>query len=104
MLPRRSFVMLGGCLALPAGVLAATGCNRAQAMPSSCTDTTGLSDDERAMRSTLSYVDRSSAPDRACKGCQQWSAPPEDGECGHCKLLKGPIHPMGSCKAFAPKS
>lgn len=98
MLARRSFVLLGGCIAL-----SGLGCKRATASPSSCEDTSSLTDEERAARTALAYADRVSAPEKSCNRCQHWVAPTEDGACGGCKLLKGPIHPTGSCKAFALK-
>ncbi len=103
MLGRRRFAVLGSYLALSAGAFA-LGCKRAAALPSSCEDTSGLSDDERAARTALAYTDRAPAPEKACRSCQQWVAPRDDGACGGCKLLKGPVHPVGTCKAFAPKS
>jgi hypothetical protein len=102
MLPRRSFVLAGGSLALSGG-LVVLGCKRAPSTPSSCEDTKGLTEDERTVRTTLAYVDRTPLAEKACKACQHWVLPAEDGACGGCKLLKGPIHPDGTCKAFAVK-
>ena len=42
-------------------------------------------------------------PEKACTRCNQWVGPAERSSCGSCKLLKGPIHPNGTCKAFAAK-
>ena len=41
-------------------------------------------------------------PNKACAQCKQWAPPKSEGSCGGCKLLGGPIHPQGTCKAFAP--
>jgi hypothetical protein len=103
MLGRRSLIVLGGHFAL-GGVAFVLGCDRAAALPKSCEDVTALSDDERAARSALAYADRTTKPDRACSSCVQWGAPNGAGACGGCKLLKGPIHPQGTCKAFAARS
>lgn len=69
-----------------------------------CTDTSGLSFDETNARKTLAYVDSSVDPKRTCVQCVQWVAAKEDGTCGGCKVLKGPVHPDGTCKSFAAKS
>jgi hypothetical protein len=79
-----------------------SGC-KSGSVPSLCEDTTGLTEEERGGRTALAYVDRSGDPNKACQGCQQWVAATRDGACGSCKLLKGPIHPLGGCKAFAAK-
>lgn len=73
-------------------------------LPDACTDTAGLTPDERQARNTLGYSDAPPSPDKTCDGCQQYVVAPTDGACGACKILKGPIHPHGYCKAFAPKS
>ncbi len=78
-------------------------CKRADSMPASCTDTSALSPDEVNTRTTLGYVDASTQGDRTCSACVQFLAPASDAQCGACKLLKGPIHPRGSCKAFAAR-
>ena len=68
-----------------------------------CVDTMGLSPDEVAARvNTLAYVDKSPYPDKLCSGCLQYQ-PAMQGQCGSCKVVKGPINPAGYCKSFAPK-
>lgn len=69
-----------------------------------CTDTSGLSDGETTARKALAYADASADPSRTCAKCVQWVEAKEDGTCGGCKVLKGPVHPNGTCKSFAPKS
>ena len=61
-----------------------------------------LSADDKKLRDTLKYTDQSPDPTKLCNGCQQYVHHP-DGECGGCKLFKGPIHPAGYCVAFAAK-
>jgi hypothetical protein len=70
----------------------------------SCTDTHALAPEEMQARTTLAYVDTTPEPGKECAGCQQFVAPPSDGQCGGCKVVKGPIHPRGYCKVFAPKA
>lgn len=58
--------------------------------------------EEQAQRTALKYVDHTSDENKECGKCQQFIPDPDDG-CGSCKLLKGPIHPAGTCIAFAAK-
>lgn len=85
------------------GALVAAGCKRAVAPPATCDEPNGLSAEERGVRNTLRYIDRSPDPKKACEACAQWIPQAQEGSCGACKLLKGPVHPAGSCRAFAPK-
>ena len=76
---------------------------RAKVGPAACTDTASLDENERAARAALAYADKAPTPEKVCSRCNQWVEPREPSSCGSCKLLKGPIHPDGSCKAFAAK-
>lgn len=92
----RSLAM-GAAFLLPASALLA--CKKELV----CTDTSGLSADEIAARNTLKYVDQSTDPAKPCSGCQQFKPSPMSGTCGACVVVKGPIHPNGSCSAWAKK-
>jgi hypothetical protein len=81
--------------------LALAACSKKE--PDSCTSTLGLTQDEIKTRNALAYKDRSTDPRKHCVDCQQYIAPPEIDECATCKVLKGPVHPKGSCNVFAPK-
>ncbi len=96
MITRRRLIGGGATLLLAS-------CNRADASPASCTDVSALAPDDAKVRATLGYVDASTQGDKTCSACVQFIASPSPGQCGSCKLLKGPIHPRGSCKAFAAK-
>ena len=85
------------------GLLALGGCSMSGSVPASCVDVAGLAEEEVKARTALGYADRATDPTRACKGCNQWIAATTSGACGGCKLMKGPIHPDGSCKAFTPR-
>jgi hypothetical protein len=89
------------------GVLAVVGvggCSKAAQSPSlSCTDTTGLSAADVGVRAALAYSDLSTEAGKTCAACQQF-LPDAAGGCGTCKVVRGPINPLGSCKAFAPKA
>jgi hypothetical protein len=101
MITRRRLLVLSG------GALLAAGCSRSKAAPAACDDAPSLAslkDDERATRATMAYADHAPAPERTCEHCNQWVAASERSSCGTCKLLKGPIHPDGTCKAFTAKT
>lgn len=71
--------------------------------PSSCTNVAGLSQADIGLRTTLEYVDRSPVAAQTCDVCVQWIPAPSSDACGGCKVMKGPVHPKGHCKVFAPK-
>lgn len=100
---RRNFLGrgVGGLLVL----LAADGCQK-PGKPLSCASTAGLSPDEQAVRTTLGYVDLSPEAGKDCIACHQFEPSPQGAyrSCGSCKLMKGPIHPKGYCRGFAPKA
>ena len=81
--------------------LALAACEKKE--PDACTSTLGLTQDEIKTRTSLAYVDRSADPKKHCVDCQQYIAPPSIDQCGGCKVLKGPVHPRGSCNVFTPK-
>ena len=72
-------------------------CKRPDTCPPSA-----LGADDRKLRETLHYTDRSPDPQKLCNGCQQY-LPNNDADCGECKLMKGFIHPAGYCIAFAAR-
>lgn len=82
-----------------------SGCKK-DSKPFTCTDTAALAPADTAVRTALGYVEPSTEAGKDCNGCVQFVASPTDasGACGTCKLMKGPIHPKGYCKGFAPKS
>lgn len=63
----------------------------------SCDESLHLSAADKEARRALNYQDRASEPSLACKLCRQFVA--GDG-CGSCKLMAGPVHPLGTCKIF----
>lgn len=84
-----------------AGVAMIQACKRDE--PASCIHVMGLAEADITLRRTLEYVDRSPVPDQTCERCVQWIAAAESGQCGGCKIMKGPVHPQGYCKVFAAK-
>ena len=68
-----------------------------------CTDTTGLTEQEVTMRNQLQYVDASPDPEKLCSNCVLYTEPEAGAQCGGCTVVKGPIHPDGYCTSWAPK-
>jgi hypothetical protein len=64
----------------------------------------GLSTEDVLARRKLAYADIANDARKACISCQQFVSPTEDDQCGGCKILRGPIHPGGSCKAFVERA
>lgn len=83
-----------------AGTTGLVACKRDERV-ASCGDTP-LSTDEREMRARLGYLETAPDPNRTCAACAQFIGG-ADG-CGTCKLLGGNIHPLGTCKAYAPRA
>lgn len=70
----------------------------------SCTDTSGLKESQIKTRKSLEYVDKSPKSDKNCENCQLYQPPENEGECGGCQSVPGPIHPKGYCTAWVKKS
>jgi hypothetical protein len=103
-LTRRDLFQRSAALSVLAVVGAGAGaCSKAQSAAPSCSDTTGLAAADVQVRATLAYADVSAEPGKVCTSCQQFLPGPADG-CGTCKVLRGPISPRGSCKAFVAKA
>lgn len=84
------------------GAAGLSACSKSQAATEFvCTDVGGLSDGDQAARTAAGYADRAPDPAHACDKCHQF-LPAADG-CGACKLLRGPVHPQGTCRVFAAK-
>ena len=69
-----------------------------------CTDISGLTPEDKAARELAGYAERTLEADKTCERCQQWVEPKDSASCGACKLMKGPIHPLGGCKVFAKRA
>jgi hypothetical protein len=87
-------------LVAPAAALAfAAACKKGA--PASCNDKSGLTPADVSAREALAYVDRSTDMTQLCVKCRQYLPGPASDACGSCKIMKGPIHPNGTCRAFA---
>ena len=94
---RRAFV---ASLSALSGI-GASACSKAKAQPFTCTDVSALNETDRTAREKLAYADRAPTPDKECVRCVQYIEA-EQG-CGSCKIVRGPIHPNGTCTQFAAK-
>jgi hypothetical protein len=103
-LRRRDLLASTAAWGASAGLGAVVGCGR-EPRRFSCMDTTGLPPDAVALRTSpaVAYTDAAIDPAKTCTRCQQFIAPPSGAGCGSCKVLKGPVHPNGGCRLFAPK-
>lgn len=93
-----------GTLAIGAvSVLQACGKKEGEGAAPKCDDTTGLSDADKALRTSLKYMDKSPEATKSCKVCLQFTPPEGGAACGGCKLFKGTVSPEGYCNGFAAK-
>lgn len=76
----------------------------AEAKGVDCTDITGLSDADKGTRTGLQYVEKGPDPAKHCDKCALYTEPTGGSGCGGCTVVKGPINPLGTCTAFAPKA
>lgn len=65
-----------------------------------CDDLSGLTEQEIAMREQLQYVAQSEKEGQVCTNCRFWQPAEQEGTCGGCQLIKGPIHPNGWCASW----
>jgi hypothetical protein len=89
------------------GVLAAFGaaaCGK-ERHALSCMDTSALAPADLALRTSTAVAYADSAVDlgKPCDRCQHFLPAPVAGDCGACKVVKGPINPKGGCKLFVAK-
>ncbi len=73
------------------------GCKKNE--PVACAEPAG-NPDELAARKAVAYTESTPDPSKDCAKCRHFVGAADS--CGTCKLLKGPIHPKGSCKVFSP--
>jgi hypothetical protein len=69
-----------------------------------CDHVTGLPPQGIQIRQSVGYVDRSKTKDQDCLNCHQYVPPPSAGQCGTCKVMPGPAHPLAWCKVWVQKT
>ncbi len=65
-----------------------------------CSDLTGLSEEDKTVRTELEYVAQSPYPEKVCDNCAVWIKPEEGKPCGGCEIMEGPVHPKGYCNSW----
>jgi len=78
--------------------------NAAMEAADPCNDISQLAPDERTTRTTFKYQPRAQDPTKLCVTCNFWIPDPKGGLCGTCTLVKGPVHPKGSCISWVEKT
>ena len=73
------------------------GCGEASGL---CADPDMLSRGEAQMRKTRDYAEISPFEQQNCASCQFFRSY-EDGACGHCEILDGPVSEGGHCSSWA---
>ena len=68
-----------------------------------CTEAPGLDAEQAAARVTLGYSDLAADEARSCLSCNHYTVAAE-GSCGSCRLVRGPIHPAGTCRVWVARS
>jgi hypothetical protein len=68
-----------------------------------CPNQESMSEQERAIRHSLKYVDKTPIAGRTCDNCKLYILPSSTSHCGGCKVVPGPIHPRGYCTAWIPR-
>lgn len=100
---RRGFLAVFGAGAAGLAVLA-SGCRKGGGGNNLvCTDVSKLSEAEKAARTSLKYVDKSTVAGKNCSNCQLFKPAAQATVCGGCTVLKGPINPLGHCASWAQK-
>lgn len=68
-----------------------------------CTDESALSAADRTARHGAQYADRAPDASRACAQCSFFQAGAAE-QCGTCAVVRGPIHPQGTCQLWAART
>jgi hypothetical protein len=69
-----------------------------------CDDLSKLTDAEKAQRTALGYIEKSTQEGKSCTTCQQHVVPAKETDCGTCKVVPGPINPNGYCNVWVQKT
>ncbi len=73
----------------------------AQEAADPCNDLSSLTQPELAVRETFEYEARSADGTDLCRTCEFWRPAADGGPCGTCTIVKGPVHPLGTCISWA---
>ena len=93
---RRDF--LKGFVALP--ILGFVAACKPSADYTACGDESGLTPEQKQIRSSLAYTNVSADPAKPCSTCKLYVGPKTEGACASCTVMAGPVSPLGSCKSW----
>ena len=100
-------MLLSGCggekKAEQAGAQAHNAVKAARQAADPCNDLTTLTKDELTTRTTFKYETKATDATKLCETCNFWQPSAKEELCGACTLVKGPIHPLGSCISWVEK-
>ncbi len=97
LLERSLQLPLGGMLLATAATV-----QTAQAADAVCADLSKLPGDQRGLRESLNYVEKSMDPTMNCGKCGLFEA--KGTGCGHCMIFSGPANFGGHCDSWSPKA
>jgi hypothetical protein len=81
-----------------AAVLGVAGCRKKLGV--FCEGGEAMPPSDVQLRSALAYVDTTTEPEKSCLKCFLYLPPKVEESCGTCKVVRGPIHPNGTCRVF----
>lgn len=64
-----------------------------------CPTDENLTEEQKARRINLKYMEQSDIRTRTCDNCKLYTAP-TNSHCGGCTVVPGPIHPKGWCSSW----
>ena len=85
-----------------ASLLTLSACGAAKDQQFACVDPDEMSEGEKSMRVSLSYMDTSPVVGESCQGCAFFEA--GDAGCGACELLGGQVSSGGRCNSWSATS
>jgi hypothetical protein len=68
-----------------------------------CNDLSGVAEADLKQRESLSYVTKSTDPEKNCGNCRFMQVGTQPNGCNGCQLFKGPVNPEGNCKSWFKK-
>jgi hypothetical protein len=101
---RRDFIkgaVSAGAVLFGSGFLLSR-CKAKKKSPVSCSDLSGVSQEEKEKRKKLGYVAETPITESKCSVCKLYLPPAKAEDCGGCSLFKGPVEANGYCTYFAP--
>lgn len=93
---------MGIAVAGASTILSACG-GGSETTPDPCKDVSGLTEQDKALRSNFNYVEKTENPAQRCDNCQLYKLPENGSTCGGCMLFNGPVTAEGWCSSWVLK-